>query len=97
MEGGTPDNRGALKGVLCEKGGRGALVNMEPLKLYSSRALFGIDPHRGSVYPHSGCLFYEGMEGGTPDNRGALDFQHGTQWLCVATQELCVLYYRGNP
>ena len=47
-------------------------MNMEPLKLYSSRALFGIDPHSGSVYPHSGCLCYEGMEGGTPDNRGAL-------------------------
>ena len=44
MEGGTPDNRGALKVVLCEKGG-GGLGNMEPLKLYSSRALFGIDPH----------------------------------------------------
>ena len=41
----------------------GGLVNMEPLKLYSSRALFGIDPHSGSVYPHSGCLCYEGMEG----------------------------------
>ena len=38
---------------------------MEPLKLYSSRALFGIDIHSGSVYPHSGCLCYEGMEGGT--------------------------------
>ena len=47
-------------------------MNMEPLKLSSSRALFGIDPHSGSVYPHSGCLCYEGMEGGTPDNRGAL-------------------------
>ena len=48
-------------------------MNMEPLKLYSSRALFGIDPHSGSVYPHSGCLCYEWMEGGTPDNRGALN------------------------
>ena len=64
MEGGTPDNRGALKVVLCEKVG-GELVNMEPLKLYSSRALFGIHPHSGSVYPHSGCLCYEGMQGGT--------------------------------
>ena len=49
-----------------------ALVNMEPLKLYSSRALFGIDPDSGSVYPHSGCLCDEGMQGGTPDNRGVL-------------------------
>ena len=45
---------------------------MEPLKLYSSRAQFGIAPRSGSVYPHSGWLCYEGMEGGTPDNRGAL-------------------------
>ena len=28
---------------------------MEPLKLYSSRALFGIGTHSGSVYPDSGC------------------------------------------
>ena len=42
-------------GCLCCEKGVGALVNMEPLKLYSSRALFGIDPHSGSVYPHSGC------------------------------------------
>ena len=49
----------------------GGLVNMEPLKLYSSRALFGIDPHSGSVYPHSGCLCYERMEGASPNNRGA--------------------------
>ena len=54
MEGGTPDNRGVLKVVLCEKGG--SLVNMELLKLYSGRALFGIDSHSGSDYPHSGCL-----------------------------------------
>ena len=47
-------------------------MNMGPLKLFSSIVLFGIDPHSGSVYPHSGCLCYEGMEGGTPDNRGAL-------------------------
>ena len=45
---------------------------MEPLKLYSGRALFGIDPHSGSVYLHRSCLCYEGMEGGTPDNRGVL-------------------------
>ena len=47
-------------------------MNMEPLKLYSSTALFGIGPHSGSVYPHSGCLCDEEMEGGTPDNRGVL-------------------------
>ena len=58
--------------VLCvvKRGGGRALVNMEPLKLYSSRALFGIDPHSGSVYPHSGCLCYEGMEGGLQDCTG---------------------------
>ena len=62
-----------LKFYYVKRGvGRGVLVNMEPLKLSSSRALFGIDPHSGSVYPNRGCLCYEGMEGGTPDNRGAL-------------------------
>ena len=69
MRGGTPDNRGALKVVLCEKEG-GGLVNMEPLKLYSGRALFGIDPHSGSVYLHRSCLCYEGMEGGLQDCTG---------------------------
>ena len=44
-------------------GGAGGLVNMEHLKLDCSRALFGIDRHSGSVYPHNGCLWYEGMEG----------------------------------
>ena len=31
----------------------------------------GDEPNSGSVYPHSGCLFYEGIEGETPDEHGA--------------------------
>ena len=62
--------------VVCVvKGWRGEpLITVGLLKLLSNTTLaqFGIDPHSGSVYPHSGCLCYEGMEGGTPDNRGAL-------------------------
>ena len=45
-------------------------MNMGPLKLFSSIVLFGIDPHSGSVYPHIGCLCYEGMEGGLQDCTG---------------------------
>ena len=48
-------------GCLCCEGG-GPLVNMGPLKLFSSSVLIGIDLHSGSVYPHSGCLCYEGMD-----------------------------------
>ena len=59
--------------VVCVvKWGEGLLVNTGPLKLFSSIVLFGIDSHSGSVYPHSGCLCYEGMEGETPVNRGVL-------------------------
>ena len=57
--------------VVCILKG-GPQINMEPLKLFSSNFLSGIDPHTGSVYPHSGCLCYEGVEGETPDNHGAL-------------------------
>ena len=42
------------------------------LKLFSSSFWRGIDPHSGSVYPHSGCLCYKELEGETPDNHGAL-------------------------
>ena len=61
------------------------LINMEPLKLFSSSFLKGltlIDPHSGSVYPHSGCLCYEGVEGEIPDNHGALKvvFQYSSSY-----------------
>ena len=58
------------------------LINMEPLKLFSSSFLRGIDPHSGSVYPHSGCLCYEGVEGENPDNHGALKvvFQYSSSY-----------------
>ena len=43
---------------LCYERGGEPLVNMGLLKFFSfsSRFLRGIDPHSGSVYPHSGCL-----------------------------------------
>ena len=50
----------------------GGLINMGPLKLFSSSFWRGIDPHSGSVYPHSGCLCYKRVEGETPDNYGVL-------------------------
>ena len=63
------------------------LINMEPLKLFSSsflKELTLIDPHSGSVYPHSGCLCYEGVEGETPDNHGVLKvvFQTSGDYIC---------------
>ena len=57
--------------VVCLVNGGGSLVNMGPLRLFSSSVMIGIDPHSGSVYPHSGCLCYERMEGASPNNRGA--------------------------
>ena len=58
--------------LCCEGEGREPLINMEPLKLFSSSFLRGIYPHSGSVYPYNGCLCYEGVEGETPDNHEAL-------------------------
>ena len=45
---------------------------MGPLKLFYSNFLRGIDPHSGTVYPHSGCLCNEGVEEEISDNHGAL-------------------------
>ena len=59
--------------VVCVvKGRRVSLVNMGPLWLFSSSFFRGNDPHSGSMYPHSGCMYYEGVEGENPDNHGAL-------------------------
>ena len=59
--------------VLCVVMGGGGtpLIQMGPL-FNSSSFLRGIDPHSGSVYPHSGCLCYDEVEGETPDNHGTL-------------------------
>ena len=50
--------------------------------MFSSGFLRGIDPHSGSVYPQSGCLCYEGVEGETPDNHGTLKvvFQYSSSY-----------------
>ena len=45
---------------------------MEPLKLLSSSFWRGIDPKSGSVYPHSGCEYCNGVEGEAPENHGAI-------------------------
>ena len=68
--------------VVCVmKGWRGKpLITMGPLNLFSSSFFKGIDPYSVSVYPHSGCLCYEGVKGETPDKHGALNvvFQYSS-------------------
>ena len=60
--------------VVCVVKGRGGepLINMGPLKLFSTSFLRGIDPNSGSVNPHSGCLYCKGVKRETPENHGAL-------------------------
>ena len=55
---------------------------MGPFRLLSSSVLIGIDPHSGSVYPYSGCLCYEGMEGEIPDNHGDLKVVFQKSFTC---------------
>ena len=42
----------------------------------------GIDPLSDSVYPQSGCLCYEGVEGETTENHGTLKvvFQYSSSY-----------------
>ena len=68
--------------VVCVVKGKGVnpLINMGPLKLFSSSFFGGIEPHIGSVYPHIGWLCYGGVERETPDNHGVLNvvFQYSS-------------------
>ena len=69
------------------------LINMGLLKVFSRSFWRRIDPHSGSVYPHSDCLCYEGVEEETPDNHGDLNVLSTTHLVVTREKTHTVVPY----